>query len=133
VWVLVPGGFGRFREGPVLVANCTWQVSPALVQVAAVVRTYQLRPWLICEGAASHWRVPKGSKAAGQPLASVATLAPMRSGCDQSVPLSNTATVVPSPVIPAFHASVKLWVLASSTFSFLNWSKLEPRGGGASE
>jgi hypothetical protein len=133
VWVAVPGGFGRLRDGPVLVASRTEQPAPLPPQAAAVVRTYQLRPWSICSGASSHCTVPKGSKAAGQPLAAAATLAPIRSGWDQSVPPSNTAAVVPSPAKPARHAWVKLWVLASSTFSLLNCSKVEPRGGGAWE
>ena len=35
------------------------------------------------------------------------------------------------PVKPAFHAPVKLCVLASSTFMLFTWSKLEVLSGGA--
>ena len=65
---LVPGGALKLRDGPVLVAKSTQQVAAADAQVAAVVLVYQDRPWSICSGAASHCRVPYGSKAFGQPF-----------------------------------------------------------------
>ena len=63
----------KLRDGPVLVENLTGHVAwgallAQSVQVAAVVSTYHDRPWSIWEGAASHWSVPNGSKAFGQPF-----------------------------------------------------------------
>ena len=127
----MPAGRSKFRDGPVRVAKLTVQVSPSPAHSVEVVRTYQLIPASIRPGAASHSKVPKGSKAAGQPLGSSATSAPSRSGWPQSVPLSSTAAVEPLPVKPLFQASVKLWLRASRTFSLRYSSKVEPRGGGA--
>src|SRR5262245_37607224 len=142
VWVANAFGAGKLRDGPTRVANETAQSPAPAGQVTADVGVYQDRPPLIWLCAASHWSVPNGSNAFGQPFQPSSVKAPSvapdhvchvlsRSGWPKSVPPSSTPTVTPSPAKPAFQASVKLCVLASITSSLRSCSKFEPFGAGA--
>src|SRR4051812_48277502 len=104
VWVARAFGALKLRDGPVRVPNVTEQSPLPAAQVTADVGVYQDRPPLIWLGAASHWRVPNGSKALGQPFQPESTksvsVAPdhvchvfSRSGWPKSVPPSSTPTV----------------------------------------
>jgi hypothetical protein len=56
------------REGPVRVANVTWQLRPPLEQVAAVVGVYHDSPLASWSGATRSCTTPNGSNAFGQPF-----------------------------------------------------------------
>src|SRR5262245_2249286 len=142
VWLAVPLGRLKLREGPVRVAKVTRQLLPWRSHCFAWVGVYHDSPWSTRSGAMSHTSVLNGSNALGQPFQPSSAVAPSvapdhvchvprRSGWPKSVPPSSTPTVEPSPAYPARHALAKSWVRASMTPSFFSSSKCERARSGA--